>query len=318
MSLHVLWTARSNNRKTGNVPNAWIGLSREEAEDSCSGCSMLDTGCYAHHGSVLIGSMSVTRGAFKNPQNYTLDAALRMRHKKARMVRVTALGDIGRSGKDLADTLVAKVTESGLALVGYTHHWRESEVAHAWKGRLMASCDTLEDADRAMDEGWRAAAVVLSDHPRVSKTPRGRTVLVCPAQLKDDHSVTCNTCRLCDASARGPIIAFRAHGNDQRALELQLREERKKIELSDEIVERLRWMWPDFDPARVVFEMKPFDPSVPRSSTTGELRHPGRLRGWMRAIQQGRTNGWEPRAWRKCHTEHAWVWYNVLESGGEE
>ena len=312
--LNILWTSRSDNRKTGNVPNAWIGLSREEAEDSCSGCGMLETGCYAHHGAVLIGSMSVTRAAKKNPSRYTLDVALKERHKKAKMVRVTALGDIGRSGKEVADEITDTVRETGLALVGYTHHWREARVAEAWQGRLMASCDSLEDADRAVDEGWRAAAVVLSDHPRVSKTPRGRTVIVCPAQLKDDYSVTCNSCRLCNASARGPIIAFRAHGNDQRLLEIQLKEEKKKMLLSDEIVEHLRWMWPDFDPLRVVHEPKPkpFDPDSFRTSrVTGELRHPGRLKGWMKALQHGNSQGWDPAGWRKCHTKHAWVWYHV-------
>lgn len=221
--MNIIWTARSDNRKTGNVPNGWIGLSRAEAEDSCSGCGMLEKGCYAHHGSVLIGSMSATRGAKANPERYTLKSALKGRHKKARMVRVTALGDIGRCGKETADTVTNEVKGNGLALVGYTHHWRESDVATSWKGRLLASCDALEEADRAVDEGWRAAAVVLSDHPRVSKTPMGRTVIVCPAQVKDDHSVTCNMCRLCDASSKGPIIAFRAHGSNQKSLEAQLR-----------------------------------------------------------------------------------------------
>jgi hypothetical protein len=314
MNLNVLWTSRSNNRKTGNVPNAWIGLSREEAEDSCSGCSMLDKGCYAHHGSVLIGSMSVTRAAKKNPEGYTLQTALKERHKKAKMVRVTALGDIGRGGKELADTIVDTVRETGLALVGYTHHWREQDVADSWKGRLMASCEDLSDADLAADAGWRAAAVVMSDHPRVSKTPAGRTVIVCPAQLKDDYSVTCNSCRLCNASARGPVIAFRAHGNNLKSVETQILLGRRKLELPADITSSLKWHWPSFDTSRVVFEMKPLDlQDVPVSSTTGELRHPGRLKGWMKAVQHGKANGWDANGWRKCHTEKAWVWYHPTQ-----
>ena len=134
MNLNVLWTSRSNNRKTGNVPNAWIGLSREEAEDSCSGCSMLDKGCYAHHGSVLIGSMSVTRAAKKNPEGYTLQTALKERHKKAKMVRVTALGDIGRH-----------------ALVQHAHH-QAHEVARCPHRHQGSQGGTPSDRDRVEPE----------------------------------------------------------------------------------------------------------------------------------------------------------------------
>ena len=140
-----------------------------------------------------------------------MGAALAARVASARMVRVTGLGDVGRSGRALADSIIAEAARVGLAVVGYTHHWREEGVAEAWRGRLMASTETLADADRAAREGWRASVVVPADHPRFSKTPEGRTVVVCPEQATG--KVTCNDCRLCDASRSGPIIAFREHGN---------------------------------------------------------------------------------------------------------
>jgi hypothetical protein len=120
------------------------------------------------------------------------------------MVRVTGLGDIGRSGRALADAVMSEAARVGLAVV-----------ADAWRGRLMASTENMEDADRAAREGWRVSVVVPKDHPRLSRTPEGRAVVVCPEQATG--KVTCNACRLCDASKPGPVIAFREHGNGSKA-----------------------------------------------------------------------------------------------------
>lgn len=216
--MNILATPTSSNRKTGNVPTLWIGLTREEGRESCAGCPLLDRGCYAHSGPSAMGADSARRGARKEPARYQIETALRGAARSARMLRATGIGDIGRSGRGLADRVVAAATSAGLALVGYTHHWRENGVASAWRGRLMASTETLEDADLAVDAGWRATVVVAVDAPRTATTPKGRKVIVCPAQVREG-AVTCNECRLCDASKPGPIIAFRAHGNQARAAE---------------------------------------------------------------------------------------------------
>lgn len=213
--LAILATARSANVKTGDVPTLWVGATREEGRASCAGCPLLDKGCYAHSGAVAMGADSARRGARKAPERYTIDAAIRGAARSARMLRATGIGDIGRSGRAVADQIVSAASAAGLALVGYTHHWREPAVKAAWGGRLMASTETLADADRAVSEGWRATVVVAADHPRTSATPAGRKVVVCPAQAAEDRGVTCNSCRLCDASRPGPVIAFRAHGNQK-------------------------------------------------------------------------------------------------------
>lgn len=230
----VLWTAQSRNRKTDNVPTAWVGSNQTEARESCAGCPLLGGKCYAWSGATQLAAGSARKNAERVPHRYTLSAALAGRALSARMVRLTGLGDIGRSGRELADSIVAEVRRVGLAVVGYTHHWREAGVADAWRGRLMASTETLEDADRAARDGWRATVVVPADHPRVSRTPEGRTVVVCPAQVAEARAkarteynynagnagmdaITCNRCLLCDASRPGPIIAFREHGNGSKA-----------------------------------------------------------------------------------------------------
>ena len=46
---------------------------------------------------------------------------------------------------------------------------------------------------------------------QVSKTPAGRTVLVCPAQTR--RKKNCLDCRLCTSQApRRAIVGFRVHG----------------------------------------------------------------------------------------------------------
>ena len=48
----VLYTSQSENRKTGNIPQQYIGTSREESRDSCRGCPLLERVCYAQNGTV--------------------------------------------------------------------------------------------------------------------------------------------------------------------------------------------------------------------------------------------------------------------------
>lgn len=205
--MNILWSSRSTNVKTGDVPTAWVGATKDEARASCAGCPLLTGGCYAHTGTPAIAAVSVRRATGR-----TLTAALAGAVRSARMVRLSAIGDVGRCGKAMADAIVSEVKAAGLAVVGYTHHWREAEVSDAWRGRLMASCDTLEDADRAISEGWRATVILPEGIDGDTRTPGGALVKLCPAQASDGRA-TCNTCRLCDGSRSGPNIGFRFHGN---------------------------------------------------------------------------------------------------------
>jgi len=165
----ILWAATSTNVKTGNVPTAWVGATRDECRESCRGCRLApkDIG----------GDRSLT-------------AALKGAARSARMVRYTAIGDGGRVAPGVADRITSTVRAAGLQLVGYTHHWRDALVAADWRGRLMASVDTLADADAALAAGWRAAAVVPADQPARGTTPGGARYVVCPAQTSDGRAMT--------------------------------------------------------------------------------------------------------------------------------
>lgn len=214
----ILWSSTSANVKTGPVPTAFVGATKEEGRASCAGCPLLDAGCYAHSGSVALGAQSMRKAAAKGADR-SLKTALANRSVKARMVRLTGIGDIGRCGEDVAREIVTTIKATGLDIVGYTHHWREAIVSAAWKGHLLASTESMVDADTAVSQGWRASVVVPKDTPARFRTPAGHTAIVCPAQVAADNGrqVTCNDCRLCAGSKRGPVIAFRAHGNQAAA-----------------------------------------------------------------------------------------------------
>ena len=212
--MRVLWRAGSGNEKTGNVPTGWIGETREETKRSCAGCRLLGCGCYAWRGRVGMAVGKLQAAAAREPEwKYSLKRALLEAPRSAKMARLAAIGDPGRLGKEMAAEITTMVRGAGMALVGYTQHWREEDVAASWRGRIMASCLTVEEADEAAEAGWRVAVVVPRGAPRKLRTPGGRTAMVCPAQIKP-KAVTCNNCRLCDAGAAGPIVAFWPSGQD--------------------------------------------------------------------------------------------------------
>lgn len=220
----ILWAAGSSNVKTGDVPTAWVGLTKSACLESCRGCALAPVAvggngeCYSHSGSPAIAASSIRKAAERG-HDRTLAAALNSAKRTAKMVRYTAIGDGGRVLDGVADRIIATVRGAGMSLVGYTHHWREQFVAQAWRGHLMASANSLAEADEALAQGWRTAAVVPMDTPARGLTPNGARYIVCPAQTAEERGakVTCNDCRLCDASRPGPVIAFREHGNGVRS-----------------------------------------------------------------------------------------------------
>ena len=207
----VLWTAQTKNSKTGNVPTAWIGTSVEESKETCFGCPLLESKvCYAHNGSPAMGFFSLLRSVRKRGvQHYNLDKALEGRWFGAKMVRLSAIGDPAAMSREWWQGVQQKVQKAGLSLVAYTHFWQHRpDLA----GVSMASCDRLDQVDKALAKGFRAAVVLPWDFQgRTFETPGGAKGIVCPAILAKGK-IDCNSCRLCDGSKPGPVIGFPDHG----------------------------------------------------------------------------------------------------------
>ena len=212
----ALWTSGASNKKTGDVPTLHIGETREESKASCKGCPMLKNGdCYSQFGTASMAHSSMIRANNKakarGERRYTLKQALLKSKRSAKMARLSAIGDPGALPLEYLRKAIKAIRAMGLDPVGYTHHWRGlPELA----GVLMASCDALEDCDQALEMGYRAAVVLPWDHQGSFTTPQGAKGIVCPAMTAEERgaSLTCNECRLCDGSKRGPVIGFPNHG----------------------------------------------------------------------------------------------------------
>ena len=218
---NVLWSSTSNNRKTGNIPQGTIGSTKAAILESCNKakCPLRpktqggNGECYAHSGTPAFAASSKTR-AYQRGKDYTLDHALPNSARGANYVRLADIGDPCVLSRQQVDTIRQKAIAAGLkGQIGFTHAWQHA--GKHLKGLLMASCDNPEQADQAVNEGWRAVVILNANAPtHGNKTPQGRRIIICPNQTK---GIQCNDCGACDATRKGPIIGFRYHGKKQRS-----------------------------------------------------------------------------------------------------
>lgn len=198
----ILWLATTSNIKTGPVPTAYIGTTVDEVRESCQGCPLLDCGCYAWAGLNRVAMHRHEEGYKENPERYLLSNVLKRVRKQARFARLGAMGDPAHADRRQLRADLHKLERAGLATISYTHFWRH-KYAEDLRDVCMASCETAEEAEEALDMGWRPAMILPWDHhhssgPRFYLSPQEDEVaqgLVCPAQTKE--AVTCNSCQLC-------------------------------------------------------------------------------------------------------------------------
>ena len=251
MSTRILISPNSKNPKTGGIPQIMIGGSKAEGLDSCKGCPMLSekmggkgekTKCYHWGGSSQMGHISMAKANDKDPDKLREDLSYQLSSPKvsrqAQYVRLAVGGDPSALGREWVEEITETVKAHNFkGALGYTHFYQGK--GSDLKGLVMASVESLEDADRAVDSGWRSAVVLDAVHPDLAlarakrfggaplwtgqdfTTPKGRRVTVCPSQtgatVKDARGnprpIDCNTCGMCDAtqSKGGDIIGFLKH-----------------------------------------------------------------------------------------------------------
>jgi len=227
----IYYTPRSRNVKTGDMPQAWMGKDREETAESCraSGCPLLHSSkggegnkqadlrdCYAWNGTPHFAFLKMLKKVdeLKKAEDtiglrkYTLEGALENRAFSSRYVRFTQIGDPSVIGEAQMQSIVATIAKhnkdfcgpnNGIKIIGFIHGWRQ---APHWKPYLMASVDSLEEADEAIDAGWRPAVhLPEGEYGKSVKTPKGRSILLCPHSLQGEHkrkmTPDCNACGWC-------------------------------------------------------------------------------------------------------------------------
>ena len=227
----VLWRPTTTNTKTGNIPTAWVGATREESIKSCVGCPLLeDGGCYTGQGgrggTVATGHSSMIKRANKTDEReYSLENALRLRWWGAKYVRWVAIGDPSATHPDKIREVDKKARAQGLGVIPYSHfpkkikaqgnekYYTISLPTSDWKG------DAFSQVKKVFKLGFKKATVVLPFDYYKHSTPKftaedGEEGLVCAAQWGKfkGKPVTCNDCGWCDPQSKGPrLIGFVEH-----------------------------------------------------------------------------------------------------------
>lgn len=220
--LRVSFVLESGNRKTGPIP-----VSMTSARTCPKSCPLYNRGCYAEQHIVAIHWRRLSDGKGLTWSDFcakvaALPAGQVWRHNEA--------GDLPGDDEKidvpkLRELIFANRGKRGFSyshknLKKYAPLFREANAAGFV---INVSTDSLIDADRAAEHGLPVVTVLAANAPdKGNMTPGGRTVVVCPATLRDE--ITCESCKLCAVGHRKSIVGFRAHGDRKGMISERLRQ----------------------------------------------------------------------------------------------
>ena len=119
--MEMLWTATSKNTKTGNIPQGYVGESKEDTLKSCEGCPIIKK-CYHHNGTPRMAQASMQRSYKNKPRRYALSNALANSVRTARYVRGAVGGDPSPFPRDVVQGWRDEIKGAGMeGLLLYTH-----------------------------------------------------------------------------------------------------------------------------------------------------------------------------------------------------
>lgn len=204
------FTRVSGNRKIG--PMSVTSTDRASCPPTCS---FKGSGCYAENFPLSIHWSKL------DTQGLSIDAlcgdirAL----PKGSMLRLNQAGDLAHTDGHIDPEHLTKLVGAckKVTAFGYTHHkpgvGQNAELIKAANDdgvTLNLSAESLKQADEYADLGIAPVVVVVPlGTPKVTFTPAGRQVTMCPAYTSD---ITCSSCGICAVPGRRGVIAFEAHG----------------------------------------------------------------------------------------------------------
>lgn len=214
----------SGNRKTGPMP-----VSTSNSSTCPDACPIKLKGCYAKYGPTGMAWRNVDSGKAKEAIEWP---------QFIRKVKALANGSLWRHNQagdlngqfDLIDLeKLADLVKANRGKKGFTYtHYDTIENFHNrvairaaneqgftinLSGNDMAHADKLKALNIAP-----VVALMPRDAEKVSYTPEGNKVVICPAENTD--KINCLKCGLCQDAKRDYIIGFRAHGIAAKTVEL--------------------------------------------------------------------------------------------------
>jgi hypothetical protein len=204
--MKYLFVQSSQNRKTGPIPQTYT-----ERASCPPSCAHYRTTCYAED--------FYTRLAWKRTSADISGLVTAInRLPRGQLWRHNVGGDLPGAGESVDPVELGQIVAANRHRRGFTYTHKHStealywsKAATAWGFTVNLSADNLQQADTLAAHGLPVVSLVPIDTPKHSKTPEGRSVLICPAQTTEH--MTCALCALCQRADRKQIIGFRAHGS---------------------------------------------------------------------------------------------------------
>ena len=202
----------SGNQKTG--PIAVTMSSKDTCPDACP---LKNGACYARFSFLGGHWKKLSEGKKGGTFSELLEKIKNL--PRGKLMRLSAAGDLpGKNNQIDVEKLNELVrAASHTRAWGYTHkpvgngYEKNREAIKAANERITInlSADSVAEADELADLEIAPVVVTLPvGSPNTVFTPKGRKVVVCPAQHKEN--ITCEKCQLCQRK-RQVIIGFRAH-----------------------------------------------------------------------------------------------------------
>ena len=221
----------SKNSKVGDVAVTYVTTA------SCpKTCKLLDKGCYAQGGHCAFTTNRLDREASKRNRLRPIDIA-RAEAKEIdklpanKPLRLHIVGDCRTAGA--AEVLAKAAFEYknrsnriNLPPVWtYTHSWKTiPRSAWGWIS-VLASCETIEEAEQAYNKGYTPAMIRYKPF-KGTISYKGWKLIACREM---SEGVTCNKCRICmnwePWAVDKKIVCFFPHGNKAKQVEEMIRTE---------------------------------------------------------------------------------------------
>ena len=229
--LNIVQTRTSSNSKTGKTVQTWhlmpdiaplearrYGAGDESICGKCPHRAKPDEkagSCYVYGFVIKAIYEAYQRGRYPSWEVFgdTLTEVL-AKAGEDKTVRLGAYGDPVCMGPEA----IAALCSEAKGWLGYTHQWRDSNLAWA-KAWMMASADNPKDLTDSIADGWRAFAVYSPDVEPADALAiarkSGAKVVKCPASNEAGNKTSCNACPIkCSGtgSGIGHSVMIQAHG----------------------------------------------------------------------------------------------------------
>jgi hypothetical protein len=218
----------SGNRKTGPMP-----VSTSNSATCPDACPIKLKGCYAKYGPTGMAWRNVDSGKAKDAVEWPRFIRKVKALSNNTLWRHNQAGDLNGLDNEIDGLTFGQLVAANKGKRGftYTHYpvigdgWKEQGnrnlIANAnangftinLSGNDMAHADKLKALNIAP-----VVALMPRDAEKVSYTPEGNKVVICPAENTD--KINCLKCGLCQDAKRDYIIGFRAHGTAAKTVEI--------------------------------------------------------------------------------------------------